>query len=250
MSLVLTGTQISEQALRVIQAFPITESAAEPEQLRVAMQWLDLIMAEVAGTTILFSMIPATLPVPLTNGTDTYDLNATLGASLPLDKIQFPVQAWIEDQRANRYPVEIVTRETFEEQKTLVGAPITGRPIIIYIDRLPVTPIMRTFPTILLTDPNTYTLKIDVQTYAPNVAPGGVTGTQPQGSVLTNFRQAWQRWLILELSHDLGSGPIFKIGQGSLDNIDKKKKLARANLDAFENRQHDTEPPIGEPWGL
>jgi hypothetical protein len=124
---------------------------------------------------------------------------------------------------------------------------------MIQIDRLPTTPILRIRPVPASTDPKTYTLKLVVQTYAPNVAPGGVTGTLPSGSVLTGFRQAWQRYLIFRLADDLASGPIFKLPQGSLSEFQKKWKAAEAELEAFENQEHDTEPPVceafGEAWG-
>lgn len=246
MSQTLTAKQICEEALGAISAFPVTDSAADPDQLRRAMTWLDLIMGETAGVERVFSLIPATLSFPITNGTGTYDLNSTLGSDLPPDRIQAPVQAWLEDENGNRSPITIVTREKFEG---VPNSDETGPPRWVYIDRLPLTPILRIFPTPATADTKTYTVKIDVQTYAPNVAPAGVTGTKPSGSVAHGFRQAWQRWLVLQLAHDLGSGPIHKLPQASLDNFAKKAAAALLKLLAYENREHDTEDPVGEPNG-
>ena len=119
---------------------------------------------------------------------------------------------------------------------------------MIYIDRLP-DPTLSIYPTPAVTDTETYTILIDLQTYAPNVAPGGVTGTQPSGSVLTKFRQAWQRHLVCQLAHDLGAGPIFKIAESSLNRFGKMASTAKAQLEAFENPEHDDLPLVGEPWG-
>jgi hypothetical protein len=66
------------------------------------MTWLDLIMAQQAGSTRMFNLIPDTLSITLTNGTTEYDLNTALGADLPLDRVQFPVEAWLEDDAGNR----------------------------------------------------------------------------------------------------------------------------------------------------
>lgn len=227
--------------------FPITESAADGEQLREAMDWLDIIMAEKAGTGRMFNLVPATLSIPITNGTSTYDLNAALGVNLPVDRVQFPIQAWLEDAAGNRSPVEILRRADFEAvSNDADSGPITH----VHIDRLAPTPTLRTYPTPALADTNTYTLKLVVQTYAPNVSPSGVTGAQPSAAILTNFHQSWQRWLIWTLASDLGSGPIIKLPAASISNFDRKAGIALVQLEAFENREHETSPPIGDPWGM
>lgn len=241
-----TAKEICERALRAIGAFPVTESAADGEQLREAMDWLDIIMAERAGVETLFSLIPSTLPVPLTNGTSSYSLNTALGADLPLDRVQFPVEAWLEDAAGNRSPIEIVTKEKFE---TVCNAADVGQPRMIHIDRMATTPTLRTYPTRAATDTTSAdTLKLVVQTYAPNVSPGGVTGTQPSASILTKFSQAWQRWLIFTLASDLGSGPIHKLPAVSLKNFNDKAAISLLALQAFENREHETTPPVTQAW--
>lgn len=243
MSSVLTASQICGKALRAIGAFPITESAPDGEQLREAMSWLDLIMAETAGTEKIFTLIPSTLPIPLVNGTGTYNLNNALGANLPINQVQFPFDSWLQDQNGNRHDVTIVDRQHFESVRKPSE---TGRPRWIYIDRLP-NPTLETFPTIDVADPNTYTLYLLAQTYAPNVAPGGVTGTQPSGSILTGFSQAWQRWLVLQLAHDLASGSVIKLPQPSIDNFGQMAGKAFLRLTSFENREHDSEAPVCDP---
>jgi hypothetical protein len=245
MSKVLTAKEISELALGATGDFPVTESAADPEQLRRAMQWLDLLIAQSAGTMKLFSLIPATIPLPLTAGQQTYVLNEELGADLPVDRIQFPVNAWISDAAGNRYPLEIVKSDVFERRCKDTQP---GRPQVIYIDRLP-SPTLRTWPIVDVNDPTVWTIKLDVQTYAPNVAPSGVTGTQVQASRAHSFRQAWQRWLVLQHTIDIASGPITKLPQTSIDNWRKEAVTAKLALEAFENQEHETSAPIVDAWG-
>lgn len=247
MSLVLTAKQIGERALRAIGAFPVTDSAPDGEQLAEAMRWLDLILAQEAGTGVIFSLIPATLTIAISNGTQTYDLSVALGADLPPDKIQFPVRAWLEDSSGERQELEIVGRAKFED---VADPDETGRPCMVYIEQLTAIPHLSIYPTPATTDTETYSILLDVQTYAPNVAPTGVSGSQASGTALTNFRQAWQRWMIAQLAHDLGSGPIYKIGEASLNRFGKMAAEARASLLAFENREHTTEAPVCEPHGM
>jgi hypothetical protein len=274
-SQVLTAAQICEQALRNIGAFPVTDSAADGEQLRQAMTSLDLIMAQIAGTNEIFFLVQQQLPIPIINGTGIYDLANSLGANFPIEGTQFPLQAWLftgddlgginfpdssvgegapDDTDVGmasltspfgpRCPLRIATRSEFNSTH---NPGETGPPRMIYIDRLP-EPTLKIFPTPDVADTETYTILIDLQTYAPNVAPGGVTGTQASGSVLTKFRQAWQRHLIYQLSHDLGSGAIFKIGESSLNRFGKLASQAKLELEAFENREHDDAPPICDAY--
>jgi hypothetical protein len=334
MSQVMSAKQVCETALRAINAFPITESSADGEQLREAMKWLDMILAQNAGANRLLFLIPAPGAVSfvLTNGIEQYDLANALGANAPVDGMQFPVAAYLLEPTGTsvvgfsasipagiavgqavtdvtsanlvppgttvaainaaanqitlsgpslvasgdalsfattpsptqlvstgtvggpsyragtptyrRRPIDIVTRDIFLA-KRLPNE--NGRPHMVYIDRLPDNQLIL-FPTPLATDTQLYILELDVQTYAPNVAPAGVTGTQPQGEVLTNFRQAWNRYLCAQLAHDLGSGPIYKIGEASLNRFGNIAAQAKAELERFENREHEDTPPIGEAY--
>jgi hypothetical protein len=244
MSRVLNAREICERALRAIGKFPVTDTAPDGEDLREALFWLDLVMAEVSGTTRLFFLIPASLSLTLEAGEGTYNLSQTLGSEYPTDGIQFPVGAWLEDGQGNRTPLEIIGRQDWQDKP---DRDETGTPCQIYIDRLP-TPTLYTLPTLHEDDTGTWTVILDVQTYAPNVSPAGVSGTRPQGSVVHQFRQAWQRWLVYQLAHDLGSGPIVKIANSSIDHYGRQAAQAKAALLAFENREHDTMPPVAEPY--
>jgi len=330
MSSVLSAKTVCERALRAIGAFPVTDSSADGEQLREAMLWLDLLLAENAGTDRLFFLVPATVSFTLANGTAQYDLLDALGADAPIDGVQFPVAAYLVEATGSsnvgfnaaipgtiavgqtvtnlttpanippgatvaainpatnqitlsgpstvatndvlqfgsspvttltasgtingagmiagtihytRHPVDIVKRDQFMREHRPQQH---GHPRMVYIDRLPDNQLyLHPYPS--PTDPVLFILQLDVQTYAPNVAPAGVTGTQPQGAALTKFRQAWQRYLVFQLSGDLGSGPIYKLPQASITNFYTQAAIAKDRLEAFENREHDDVPPICEP---
>lgn len=244
MSRVFTANDICCLALGAIGKFSINDSAPDTSSLRRAREWLDLIMAQLVGTRRMFSRVDNTLSMLITNGTSSYDLYTTLSSQLPTDKIQFVTGAWMEDDGGNRYAIEIVTRERFEN----VAKPTeTGLPIWIYIDRIVdhlVNPTLRIFPTPSVTDPKVYTLKLVCQRYAPNVAPRGVTGNQPLGNPAHELSQAWQRWLVTQLAHDLGAGPVQKLPEPSLARFAAMAAEAKTDLLAFENREQETTPPI------
>lgn len=249
MSNVITAAGIATEALGAIGAFPPSETSPQPEHLRRALTWLDMLLGELVGTEKVFSRIePGTLSMDITNGTQSYDLFAILGDDLPTDSIQYIEDCWVEDQNANRTPIEIVDQQRFENVSLVAES--GGVPIRITISRDEDAPTLRIFPVPASTDTNTYTLKFIAQRFAPNVAPAGVTGDQPQGSVLHAMGQAWQRFLVCQLAHDLGSGPIFKMPEPSLNRFAGMAASAKARLFAYENRAHDTSPPLCEAWGL
>jgi hypothetical protein len=244
MSATRSARQLCELALRAIGAFPVTESAADSEQLRTAMDWLDMILAELAGTTRLFALVPATISLPLSGGQSAYNLEEELGSEMPPDGLQFPVNAWLEDAAGNRHPLQIVPRDKFE---AVNNAATSGPPRMIHIDRLATAPQLRTYP-VLANGVTGWKIKLDVQTYAPDISPGGVTGTQPSDAVMTKFRQAWQLYLVTTLAYHLGSGAIIKLPEASLARFEKTMLRSKVALEAFENREHEATPPICEPW--
>lgn len=243
MSRSLTAREICERALRQINAYPITESAPDGEQLREALFWLDLIMAEIAGEGHLFWLKTDLLTLDLEPGVASYRLSATMGAEFPLDGVQFPIEAFLEDDAGRRSPITIVRRDTFQDVR---DAAEPGVPTMVYIDRL-ASPTLFVHPVIPTGTATAYKILLVVQTYAPNVAPSGVSGNRPQGSALTGFRQAWQRYLIYRLAFDLGTGPIHKLSNSSLQVFKREIEEAKAALEAFENQEHDTEDPVVHP---
>lgn len=242
----VTAKMICERALRAIGAFPITESAPDGEHMREALQWLGTILRHTAGTKRLFHLIPDAVWLPLEPGRAEYPLKSSLGSEYPANGIQFPVRAWLLDAGGNRTPLEIIQRDTWRKI-TKPSAP--GVPQCVYLNRYP-DPTLWTYPTLPEGSNSTYRVELDVQTYAPNVLPGGVTGDTPQGSMLHGFGEAWELWMINRLAAALASGPVLKLPQQSIALFRQEAAIAMAELEAFQNQEHDTEPPIAAPYGM
>lgn len=247
MARLFSTTQIAERALRMMGEFPISESAPDGESLREALTWLELNMAELVGTERLFNRVPATIDLAITNGTQEYDLYTALGSALPDDRIQFIVEAWIEDGDENRYELTIVNRHKFEDVSKQTT---NGRPVWLHVLEDRQAPIIRVFPTPDADDTTEWTLKLVVQLLSPNIAPSGVTGSVA-GSALHGISHAWQRWLVYQLAHDLGNGAIRKLPEQSLARWEKMAVGAKARLLAFLNREHSSDSPTCDPaWAF
>jgi len=240
MSRVLTSIEVAGKAIRMIGRWPITETAPDPESLREALGWLDLNLAQTVGVRRMFKRLDVTLTLALTNGTQSYDLEDALGVDLPDDGVQFVVRAWLEDSLRNRRQVEIVTREKFEDVSKIDESGTCCR---IYIDRQDEGHTLQIFPVPATTDSTVWSLKLVVQRFAPDVSPTGVLGDTP-GNIAHGFGQAWQRWIIFQMAHDLGCGAIHKLPEDALRRYAGVAKEAKDELLAFENREQDTEEPI------
>lgn len=245
MSNIYTATQIAEMALQQCGEFPVTETAAQEEPLRRALFWLDVVLAEEAGAGRRFYLTPDTISFTLTNGTTEYELDAAFGDDLPPNGIQFPKLAWIEVE-GRRYPVTIAKRDTFEK---VMNATDTGRPCMIYIDRLQSNSKLRIYPTPHEDDTTEYELHMVVQTFAPNMAPAGVSGIVPLSTIVHEFRVSWQGYIIDRLAIRLGDGALRPVPPGRLERWERRAERVLKQLEAYENREHDTQPPICEAWG-
>jgi len=231
MSLLFTAKQICELALQSIGAYSINDTAAEPEHLKRALSWLDLNMAELAGVQRMFWLVPSTLTISLTANTRTYDLLTTLGASAPADGIQFPVGAHLEDGNGNRTPLELLRRDEYEGLSKLTT---TGTPDRIHIDRL-TEPTMSVYPI-----PTVATFKVElvVQTFAPSFA------DSRDGALATGLRAAWQKWAVNKLAASIGNGPVRKLPRQEIIDYEQLADISRRELLAFENREHESGPPV------
>ena len=226
MSVMLSAKEICERALRKIGAFPINDTAADGEELAEALSWLDLTVAEQAGSTRCFWLVPATLSVSLTADTAEYDLITVLASSAPDDGLQFPVSATVKDDNGNETPLKLVTRTEYEE---ITDKTVSGTPELIWIDRLE-NPTMKTYP-VLGTGLTGWSIELVVQTFAPDFH-------KTTGSKSTGLRAAWQKWAVYELSAVLGDGTIRRLPDREITMFEKRAKEGKDALEAYENRQH------------
>lgn len=235
MSILLTAREISEKALRKAGVLSINDDAAEGPELAETLGWLDLIVAELAGTERCFFFIPDTLSIPLSADTPSYDLDGTLGADGPADGIQFPIFATIAtiDNNGSETPIEIVRRRQYEE---LAKKATTGTPDRIFIDRLN-DPKMFVYP-VPGTGASGLAIKLVVQTFAPQYR------LSQSGNKATGLRAAWQLWAITKLAAEIGDGPVRRLPKSEVDSFRRDAEVSLNRLTAFENREHNSMPHV------
>lgn len=239
MSTLLTARQVCEQALRKVGSYSINDTGADPDEMREALSWLDLIMAELAGTNNRLFLRPDTVEIPMVNDQRAYSLDI---AGLE-QGVSYPVKATLHYGGSFLGDIQIATRGEYE----VLRQTDVGHPQFIYIDRLN-TPVMHVHPTPQSGLLPGHSIRLVVQTLGPDVIPRGAGHALGNASA-TGLRHAWQRWAIYRLASDLGDGTIRTLPGNKLRTFEAKAGEALAMLQAHEDREHST-PTRAKPWGL
>lgn len=233
MSKLWKASGICERALRKIGALSINDTAADPEELAEALYWLDLSVAELAGTEQCQWLIPTTLSIALSANTASYDLSTALGTANPTDGVLFPIEAWIRDSNGLDTPIDIIRRRDFEDIEDKDKAGVTDR---IYIDRLNEDQNIFIYPVV---DETGYSIRLLCQTYAANLGGTGLTAT---GNIAHGFSAEWQKWMVLQNAADIGSGPVRRLPISETDRIRAEAGTSLAKLMAYSNREKVSQP--------
>lgn len=249
MARTLDSREICSRALRMIGEHPTDQTAPDGEQLREAMFWLDLIMSENAGVREVFHLQPATATLTLVAGQSDYSLQTIMGADFPADGFSFPTDARIRWPQTNGQvlPFPLVKRDVFFS----IGRPDeTGVPRLGYIDRLPTNQRLLVWPTLPASENQTYVIELEFQASSPDLSPAGVSGARPNDTTVTGLRNAWQRWIIMQLAIALGSGALNKQPIAQITLWERQAAVIKGEIEAFENREHETTPPIADAYGI
>lgn len=225
MAKLFNANEIAEDSLRKVGAYSINDSAARPEELALALNWLDLNMAEFVGRRQAWWLVPETISLPLTSGQGRYDLTTILGG-LADDGFAFPISARL-NRLGRDLPVEIIARHVWEAHEDKTTA---GQPVEVYIDRQR-DPVIQLYP---VPAESGLTLELTFQTFAPSVSGGDKNDHM--------LRLTWQRWAIYRVAADISDGTVRMLPAGEQDRFEGKAKEAETALIAFDNQEHNSKP--------
>lgn len=237
MSKLLTVAGIASAALGKIGAFTVAMVAPDPDELARAVEWLDLNVAQLAGTGKCHWLIPNTTTTALTADIASYTLSSFLGTDYPDDGILFPLNAYIRDSAGQDTPVQLITRQEYE---AIASKTDPGAPDRIYIDRSTNSPTLYVYP---VPSVGTYSLRLVFQTYAPDFQGGSPEGA---GNVAHGLSAEWQKWMILQTAGDIGSGPVRVLPLAESDRMKLEAQDIYMRLMAYSNREHTTKAPTTE----
>ena len=226
MSLRQSVKQLAERALRRIGAYSINDTGADSAELEEALYWMDLVVAELAGTEDCSWLTEDTIDIPFVAGQASYALNTA--TDWPDTDIAFPVSAYVREDTGVDTDIEMIRRVEYE---SIADKDAGGSPTVVYIDRTADVPRATIYP--VPTDTGA-SLRLVVQKQAPDMIGSG--GARP-GKLDHGFPKEWQRWLVLATAAEIGAGPVRKLSQQEINDIragavDAKARLmARANVE-------------------
>lgn len=227
MAKLFTSAEICDHALRQIGSFSVYDTGSDPQSFAVTLERLDMLIAEMTGTTKLWFFTPQTQRIALEEGESEYELSNLLDD--PLEFIQHVFLVRGEDQT----PLVQVRRDEYDGW---IDDPLTGgEPEVVYIERkdnpsLFVLPVPQDGDELLIMG----------QKYSDDV-------TTDHGNVPHGFPTAWQRALIMQLAADIGAGPVTRIPDNELDRLEKGAARSFRRLDAYNNRENVRRPRYTKP---
>lgn len=222
--MLFSAADVAEEALREIGVLTPYDTAAQPDEFRIALRRLVLLLDEWVGTNKFWFFVPSNVEIPLTVDKTEYALNAFTG-----DPLQFIHEAYLLKDGKEVGRVTLLRRSEYNDLVDDVNT--DGLPGVAYIERKDQPTL--SFPTGVKVAG--LTLRVTGMKYANNIL-------TKNGEVAHGFPAAWQRALTLGLAVDIGDGPVTTIPEGELDRKQKKFMVAWSNLMSFNNREQVRRP--------
>lgn len=238
MARLYASNDIAERSLRMIGEFPITDEAVDSAKLTEALHWLDMLLAEKAGTAgDVVWLIPASFTLDLVGGTQAYDImnDAT---DPPETGIVYVIDAQYVDENGNSKPLKLLNRRDFD---AITDSDQSGDPEAIHVDRRN-EPTLKTWPT-PAAGVTGKSIRLTVQTYAPSLTGAG-SDDNGNAETAIDMPAAWNLWAVTALAAEIGDGPVRKLPEGTVTRRRKRAEELWDNLEAHANRETESRSQI------
>ncbi len=234
--------KLGEFALQKINAYSVNDTGADPAELDRAMDWMEINIAQLAGSGACWWLTKFDLTFTLEANVASFDLHDAFQTEVPSQRVLFPIAAYLittgDDGSVTEEEIEIVRSSNFFQEN---DRDATGTPEMLFIDRAndEQTAWPWPIPTV-----GTFQIRLHLQTYAKSVLVEDGAGDTAHG-----FSQEWQRWLVHATAADIGDGPVRKVPKADILDWRREATSARAALEAFSNKEKRSGPPRTEAWG-
>jgi hypothetical protein len=239
MSATFSARQIAELALRRIRAYSINDTGADPVELQVALEYLDMIISYVTETKRINWLIPDTIEVDLTADQASYVLSTLLGTSNPTEGVVFMKGGWLDDGNGNEQPLTQIRRNEYENigLKTASGAPETY-----YIDRTG-APTIYFYP---VPSVGTYNARIMIQKATNDMR---TTQGAVNGNIAHGFSDGWQLAFENLLASQIGDGPVRSLPINHVTGWAQQGNAMLRPLINYQNRETHGRDRRVKAWG-
>lgn len=232
MPTIKTAKKVAEDALKTIGAFPASQSAPDPGELKDALNWLEMILNHQSGIRPLAGFWQI-IEIPLEAGIGDY----TLSDYAEERGIVHVFSVAIVDISGDPDPLDF----EYENDVLLENLQDTGEP-----QRATVTkdrdPVLKVFPTPTQTEEDAgLILRLRVQTYHPDINPLGI------GDEDLLLRPAWYLWITKRTAYEIGCGPVRRLSEGELKRLEDDAMKLENQLLARDGKEAGPQPPVTEP---
>ena len=228
-----TAKKVAENALRTIGAFPASQSQADASELRIALEWLEMILNMQSGIRPLAGFWDI-IDIPLEAGVGDYLLSDYID-----DGVQEIFSVSVVSSSGAVSPVDML----FESEAALENLAQTGHTCRAVVTK-DADPYLKIYPKpVQLNVDAGEILRVRFQTYHSTIDPTGVADTD------INLRPAWYLWITKRLSFEIGSGPVRKLGERELGQLESAADRMENQLLARDGKNTSKGPPVTEPYG-
>ncbi len=232
MPTIKTAKKVAEDALSTIGAFPASQSAPDPGELRKTLNWLEMLINYQSGIRPLAGFWQ-TFDIPIEAGIGDYNM-----ADYAEERgVSYVFSAFLVDSNGETDPID------FEYENVALSENLqeTGRPC-----RATVTKdrdmVLKLYPTPTSTEEDAgLVVRVRVQTYHEDIDQQGI------GDEDIRLRPAWYLWLTKRLAKEIGSGPVRRLSKGELDELKSDCKEMEHALLARDGMQQSPSPPVCDP---
>lgn len=198
MAKLFTAREIAVLALRKCGVVAPQDTSAPEAKVLTALQYLDMLLAEVVGTTRVWNFVPNDLVFTYPANESSADITALLGGTAQIDIFR---EAYVDSTDA---PIRLLLRDEwdlfqhgsspFPEARMLFITPDGDGSHTAYLRSVPTT-------------------DLDIRLTGMRFSPTVTNASQGNQSVAHSFDAAWQRWMVNKLSADIGDGPCARVDQ-------------------------------------
>jgi hypothetical protein len=220
MALLLDARDIAVMALRKIGRVSPNQPSAKAADLSIALDVLDVEVAQLAGTKRLWWLVPANATFYLDANEASFDLITQSGGAIT--SVQFIITFQILD--TNNRVVSVPRRISRREYDQITDKTKTGLPEVVYIDRTSPRPVVYTWP--VTPAASTYQAYVAVQNYSE-------TMSDDNGNTAHGLPTPWQGWAISRTAYMLGGGYISTLPSDELTRHKNDAQDALQMLQAF-----------------
>jgi len=214
---VFTAKGIVELALQLVSEFALHDIAADADSLRRGLDWFNLNASHILSTDEPLWLQGEDVSIPIPANPGAWDFVAAAGTALiPANRLQIVKTAHLKQtSTGNVTPLTLVNKEEWEQLGDHIA---TGRPDFLFIDRQENNPLAYFDPAITVTG-----YELELSYYATSR-----TMTNTGGHDFASYSQLYVVW---RLGRQLASGPVVRLGNDRLTDMDNQIKMYRYELD-------------------